>query len=59
MPEHLYLSLGDKECKTRNSYLKTVREHTEAIDTFYMEKDIDTVLQFNPGNHFKDTIVIV
>ncbi len=55
-PEHLYLSLGDRECKTRNSYLKTVQEHTEAIKTFCMEKGIDTVLQFNPGNHYKDAI---
>lgn len=55
-PEHLYLSLGDRECKTRNPYLKTVQEHTEEMKTFYMEKGIDTVLQLNPGNHFKDTV---
>lgn len=55
-PEHLYLSLGDRECKTRNPYLKTVQENTEAIKTFYMERGIDTVLQLNPGNHFEDTI---
>ncbi len=55
-PEYFYLSLGDRECKTRNPYLKTVQEHTEAIRTFYMEKGIDTVLQFNQGNHYKDTI---
>lgn len=53
-PEHLYLSLGDRECKTRNPYLKTVQEHTEEIKAFYMAKGIDMVFQLNPGNHFKD-----
>lgn len=55
-PEHLYLSLGDKECKTRNPYLKTVKENTEEIKTFYMEKGIDTGFQSNPGNHYTDTV---
>jgi len=55
-PKHLYLSLGNRECKTRNPYLKTVQEHTEEIKTFYIEKGIDTVLQLNSGNHFKDTV---
>lgn len=55
-PEHLYLSLGDKECKTRNPYLKIVQEQTEAIHTFYTEQGIDTVLRFHPGNHYQDAI---
>jgi len=55
-PEHIYLSLGDKECKTQNPYLKTVQEHTEEIKAFYMEKGIDTVFRSNPGNHYKDTV---
>lgn len=55
-PEHLHLSLGDKECKTRNPYLKTVQEQTEAIHAFYTEQGIDTVLQLNSGNHYKDAI---
>ncbi len=55
-PEHMYLSLGDREYKTRNPYLKTVQECTEEIKTFYMEKGIDTMFQSNPGNHFKDAV---
>lgn len=55
-PERLYLSLGSKECKTRNPYLKTVQEHTEALKAFYEEKGIDTVLCMNPGNHYKDAV---
>ncbi len=55
-PERLYLSLGSKECKTRNPYLKTVQEHTEAIKAFYTKKGIDTVFCVNPGNHYKDAV---
>ena len=55
-PERLYLSLGDKECKTRNPYMKTVQEQTEAIHAFYTGQGIDTKLQLNPGNHFKDAV---
>lgn len=55
-PEYLYFSLGNRECKTRNPYLRTVQEHTEAIKTYYMEKGIDIVLHLNPGNHFKNAI---
>ncbi len=55
-PEHLYLSLGDRESKTRNPYLKPVQEQTEAIHAFYAEQGIATILQFNPGNHFQDAV---
>lgn len=54
-PEAMYFSLGDKECKTRNPFLKTVQDNTEAIRDFYAEAGIDTVFQLNPGGHFKDT----
>ena len=53
-PDCVYLSLGDKESKTRNPYLKTVRERTEEVFKFYKSKNINTVFQLNQGNHFKD-----
>ena len=56
IPEHLYLSLGDRECQTRNRYLKNVQINTEEINTFFMQKGIDTVFQLNPGNHFKNAV---
>ena len=55
-PKHLYLSLGDSECKTRNPYLKTVQTNTEEIYAFFMQKGIDTEFQINPGNHYKNAI---
>lgn len=55
-PKHLYLSLGDRECRTGNPFLKTVQERTEKICDFYRTKGIDTAFEFNSGNHFKNAI---
>ena len=51
-PDHMYFSLGDKESKTRNPVLQSVRQNTEEIHAFYQSKGIDTVFQMNPGNHY-------
>ena len=56
VPDRLYLSLGDQECRTQNPYLKTVQERTEAIHAFCRQKGIETVYQLNPGNHFQNGI---
>ena len=50
-PDCVYFSLGDKESKTRNPILRSVRQNTEEIQAFYQDKGIDTVFQLNPGNH--------
>lgn len=55
VPDKLYLSLGDKEAKSRNKMLMTVRENTEALAAYYKELGMDVVWELNPGNHFKDT----
>lgn len=54
-PERLYLSLGDRECRTNNPYLRTVQENTGEIAGYYTRKGIDTMYCLNPGNHFKNT----
>lgn len=53
-PERCYFSLGDRECHTKNPCMKTVQDDTEAIEAFYREKGMKTILQMNPGGHFKD-----
>lgn len=53
-PEKLYLSLGDKEAKTRNKVLMNVQENTEALVLHYKGLGIDVRWELNPGNHFKD-----
>lgn len=55
-PDCMYFSLGDKESKTRNPFLKCVRQNTEKIEAFYRSKGIDTAFRLNPGNHFQDAV---
>lgn len=50
-PERLYFSLGDKEDRTRNPVLRTVRENTEALCSQYQRAGIRCIFQLNPGNH--------
>ena len=52
-PDCMYFSLGDKESKTRNPILRSVRRNTEEIRTFFQGKGIDTAFQLNPGNHYE------
>lgn len=55
-PDCIYLSLGDKESKTKNSVLRSVRQNTEEIQAFYQAKGIDTVFKLNPGNHYDHAV---
>ena len=51
--EAVYLSLGDREEKTRNPLMATVGERIrEAYDL--LSNSINCVLEWNQGNHFKD-----
>lgn len=51
-PDCVYFSLGDKESKTRNPILRSVRQDTEEIYDFYRAMGVDAVFQLNPGNHY-------
>lgn len=55
-PDCMYFSLGDKESKTRNLILRSVRQNTEDIQSFFQDKGIDTVFQLNPGNHYDHAV---
>ena len=50
----VYLSLGDKEEKARNPVMATVGACIREASNLLADKGIDTVLEWNPGNHFKD-----
>ena len=54
LPDKLYLSLGDKEARTRNQLLRTVQDNTEALAEYFGSLGIDVKCELNPGNHFKD-----
>ena len=53
-PDRIYISLGDKEKKTRHPLLKTVQDNTEAIVNHYRQLGMDVTFEINPVNHFED-----
>ena len=54
LPEKLYLSIGDKESKTRHPILKSMQENTEELLKHFKSKGIETTYEINSGNHFQD-----
>lgn len=55
-PQHLYFSLGDKEARARNQYLKTVQQCTEELTAHYRSLGINTCYELNPGGHYRNII---
>ncbi len=53
-PDCAYFSLGNKECRTNNQYLKCVQENTEAIYARFLNQGINTTFVLNPGNHYRE-----
>ena len=54
LPEKLYLSIGDKESKTRHPILQTMQENTEDLLKYFKSMGIETTYEINLGNHFQD-----
>ena len=52
--EAVYLSLGDKEEKTRNPVMRTVGDCVREAHAYLSENGMRTVLEWNPGNHFRE-----
>ena len=50
----VYLSLGDKEEKTRNPVMATVGGRIREAHGLLQTQGINTTLEWNQGNHFKD-----
>ena len=55
-PDCMYSSLGDKESKTRNPVLRSVRQNTEEFQTFYRNKGVDSAFHLNPDNHYNHAV---
>ncbi len=51
----IYLSLGDKEEKTKNAIMRTVGDNIKALHAHYMESGINATLEWNEGNHFRES----
>lgn len=50
----VYLSLGDKEHKARNPVMASVKDKITEAYEWLKANDIDCILEWNEGNHFKD-----
>lgn len=54
LPQKMYLSLGDREARTRNQIMTTVEKNTGALYDYYKSLGVEAVFEMNPGNHFRD-----
>ena len=54
VPERVYVSVGDREARTRNPRMQPVEENTRQLAAWYAEQGIETCFELNPGNHFQD-----
>ena len=54
LPQKLYLSLGNREARTRNQIMAKVEQNTGDLHEYYKSLGIDTIFELNEGNHFKD-----
>ena len=50
----VYLSLGDREEKTRNPVMAAVGERIREIHAWLQQQGIPCCLEWNEGNHFRD-----
>lgn len=56
-PEKLYLSLGDRESRTKNPFLAPVAERTAWLHDWYRGKGIDAVYMQESGGHFHEPVL--
>ena len=52
--QHIYLSLGDKEERTKNTVMAAVGDNIRALHSRLAERGADCTLEWNGGGHFKD-----
>ncbi len=51
---HVYLSLGDREERTRNPVMATVGDRIRSARALLSEQGANCLLEWNEGNHFRD-----
>ena len=52
--QRVYLSLGDKEERTKNAVMAVVGDNIRALHSRLIERGADCTLEWNSGGHFKD-----
>ena len=52
--QRIYLSLGDKEARTKNTVMAAVGDNIRTLHSRLAERGADCTLEWNSGGHFKD-----
>lgn len=52
--QHVYLSLGDKEDKTKTKLMATIKQDMLRQEEIFRQKGINCTMEWNEGNHFQD-----
>ncbi len=52
---HVYLSLGDREERTRNQVMSAVGDRIRETYAILKDRGTDCILEWNAGNHFRDS----
>ena len=52
--QRVYLSLGDKEERTKNTVMAAVGDNIRTLHSRLIERGADCTLEWNSGGHFKD-----
>ena len=52
--QHIYLSLGDKEERTKNAVMAAVGDNIRVLHSQLTARGVDCTLEWNNGGHFKD-----
>ena len=55
--QRIYLSLGDREERTRNATLAAVGDNIRTLHSRLAERGTDCTLEWNSGGHFKDAVL--
>ena len=55
-PDRVFLSVGDREARTRNPMLRPVEENTRALAEQCAGQGIATAFELNPGGHFQQPV---
>jgi predicted alpha/beta superfamily hydrolase len=53
-PLSAYLSLGDRESRSKNEFVSKNQENTERIQQYFASLGIQSIFELNPGNHFNN-----
>ena len=52
--QHAYLSLGDKEEKTKTKIMSTISKDILQQEELLKQRNINCKMEWNEGNHFQD-----